>query len=214
MSTAAYNATNAAAADWHPEDRTYVIWITAIVTAATIAVVILVDWYKKRREMASVAEEVCVKHHAVLTQQQRRDMFQHVLNTSQVTMTIGKDNLKAVDDLDVENGQCEVDIGADAGEQQLDREHSNVLVFHKIIKTNSYGASKTSKKESITSALCAICLEPYQEGEAIVWSSNKECPHVYHQECFLDYLANKKDSELHDNPCPTCRRNFCKALLV
>jgi hypothetical protein len=52
---------------------------------------------------------------------------------------------------------------------------------------------------------CAICLDTYKPGESVVWSCNKNCPHVFHQDCLLDYWV-----KIHDNstPCPMCRQNF------
>jgi Ring finger domain len=37
--------------------------------------------------------------------------------------------------------------------------------------------------------LCAICLGHYQVGDAVVWS-RLQCPHVFHQECILDWFIN------------------------
>jgi hypothetical protein len=53
---------------------------------------------------------------------------------------------------------------------------------------------------------CAICLECYQEGEIIVWSSSGECPHVYHRSCIADYFVHFQGK---GSPCPSCRRNYC-----
>ena len=55
---------------------------------------------------------------------------------------------------------------------------------------------------------CAICLEPYREGEVIVWSRHKDCPHVYHRQCCVDYLLSLK---VEGKPCPTCRQEYCLA---
>ena len=52
---------------------------------------------------------------------------------------------------------------------------------------------------------CAICLSEYKPGEVLVWSSNRSCMHVYHQECLLEYLVKVKDGS---TPCPLCRQSF------
>ena len=52
---------------------------------------------------------------------------------------------------------------------------------------------------------CAICLSEYEPGEVLVWSSNRSCMHVYHQECLLEYLVKVKDGS---TPCPMCRQQF------
>lgn len=54
--------------------------------------------------------------------------------------------------------------------------------------------------------LCAICLEEYHEGETIVWSSNKNCPHTFHKDCLTSYFVKVKEKE--DYPCPLCRQQF------
>jgi hypothetical protein len=54
---------------------------------------------------------------------------------------------------------------------------------------------------------CAICLEAYKPDETVVWSSNIDCSHAFHQDCILDYAVNKlkvKDTV----PCPCCRQDF------
>ena len=48
-------------------------------------------------------------------------------------------------------------------------------------------------------AACAICLDHFQEGEAI--NSPARCPHVFHKDCLMAWL------EKHD-VCPCCRRSM------
>jgi hypothetical protein len=116
---------------------------------------------------------------------------------------------------------------------------------------------------------CIICFEDFAVDDVIVWSGeNNDCPHVYHEECMIDYLTAKRrpkktnsntnedetetehsdntddtsigggsvnssssssssssnDEEkqhattastiiIEQNPCPTCRRNFCSITL-
>lgn len=51
---------------------------------------------------------------------------------------------------------------------------------------------------------CAICLGDYEVGDTVVWSSNQECPHAYHQECICDWLVKMQPA----TPCPLCRNEF------
>jgi hypothetical protein len=53
---------------------------------------------------------------------------------------------------------------------------------------------------------CAICLESYQPGEVVAWSSS--CKHVFHQGCIACYLS-KKTIVGEETPCPCCRQTFC-----
>ena len=50
---------------------------------------------------------------------------------------------------------------------------------------------------------CAICLATYAQGDVVVWSANLECPHAFHEDCILQWLAIKRRPT-----CPCCRRNF------
>ena len=70
---------------------------------------------------------------------------------------------------------------------------------------------------------CAICLSEYAKNDRVCWSSNKECSHVFHESCILQWLisSGKKrsinhqftrhpsDEELLGNEiCPCCRQDF------
>ena len=48
---------------------------------------------------------------------------------------------------------------------------------------------------------CSICCEDYQKDDEIAISSNKNCPHVFHHSCILQWLMDNDD-------CPMCRCNF------
>eukprot|EP00934_Nitzschia_sp_Nitz4_P007670 Nitzschia sp. Nitz4//scaffold37_size175936//10905//11743//NITZ4_002023-RA/size175936-processed-gene-0.169-mRNA-1//1//CDS//3329549719//7660//frame0 len=56
---------------------------------------------------------------------------------------------------------------------------------------------------------CVICMDSYKDGEEVVWSKDPDCRHVFHRDCFVEYLVCHKGK---DRPCPTCRRDFCDRL--
>lgn len=48
---------------------------------------------------------------------------------------------------------------------------------------------------------CPICLEDFQVGDDVVWSTNTDCVHIHHKECIMHWLQD------HDD-CPLCRNDF------
>eukprot|EP00934_Nitzschia_sp_Nitz4_P006996 Nitzschia sp. Nitz4//scaffold278_size24532//5324//6238//NITZ4_008373-RA/size24532-augustus-gene-0.11-mRNA-1//1//CDS//3329545369//6986//frame0 len=57
---------------------------------------------------------------------------------------------------------------------------------------------------------CAICLGEYDVGDKVVWSSNSECNHAFHEDCILDWLIKMQPL----TPCPCCRQEFTDLELV
>lgn len=54
---------------------------------------------------------------------------------------------------------------------------------------------------------CVICLESYQPGESVVWSTNVDCEHVFHRDCIVKYF-DKIQRRVASTPCPCCRSPF------
>jgi hypothetical protein len=59
--------------------------------------------------------------------------------------------------------------------------------------------------DDVVPNLCAICLDSYQHGQVVAWSSG--CTHAFHQDCISHYLARKMIGG--ESPCPSCRQKFC-----
>lgn len=57
------------------------------------------------------------------------------------------------------------------------------------------------KKENHDSNMCDICLDHYDVGDEVCWSTNPECNHAFHKDCILDWLSQHRT-------CPCCRRNY------
>ena len=59
--------------------------------------------------------------------------------------------------------------------------------------------------ENVPNIMCAICLDSYQLGQVVAWSSG--CTHAFHQDCISQYLT--KEMIGGEMPCPSCRQEFC-----
>jgi hypothetical protein len=85
-----------------------------------------------------------------------------------------------------------------------------------FIKEESDTVEDSSKTKMMTDGTCSICIDEFIENDQIVYS--ELCSHVYHKHCMVSYLATNAQQEIHgsptlditDNPCPSCRQNYCK----
>lgn len=75
---------------------------------------------------------------------------------------------------------------------------------------------------------CAICLCEFDSGDQVTWAAYKQCPHVFHSDCILQWmlaLGRKEQKRRRQNPdrstgdplkdvvtfptlCPCCRQQF------
>jgi hypothetical protein len=86
-----------------------------------------------------------------------------------------------------------------------------------FIKEESDTVEDSSKTKMMTrNGTCSICIDEFIENDEIVYS--ELCSHVYHKHCMVRYLATNAQREIHgsptlditDNPCPSCRQNYCQ----
>jgi len=52
--------------------------------------------------------------------------------------------------------------------------------------------------DSPESSECMICMEVFEKGSEVSWSSSEDCNHVFHKECIIEWLISHTD-------CPYCR---------
>lgn len=69
------------------------------------------------------------------------------------------------------------------------------------------GSSVTTSSSAIRtiSRECAICYLRYAQGDNIVWSSNPQCRHCYHERCIFEWMI---PGEVRHHTCPCCRQFF------
>lgn len=68
-------------------------------------------------------------------------------------------------------------------------------------------ASADTTNVRVVSEECAICREPYQVDETIVWSPNKVCVHCFHDDCIKPWLLRHSSKS---QGCPCCRQPFLR----
>lgn len=92
-------------------------------------------------------------------------------------------------------------------EQQQDQDHEqgedDSMMGASMTSLNHAGQLRLPTRALVPNC-CAICLGDYDVGDQVVWSSNQECPHAFHQECIIDWLIKMQPA----TPCPCCRQEF------
>lgn len=66
---------------------------------------------------------------------------------------------------------------------------------------------KKQLSEEVIDELCAICLEPMTENQGITNSCNQGCNHLFHSQCWRDFLISNSTKQ---HSCPMCRNNDVK----
>jgi hypothetical protein len=103
----------------------------------------------------------------------------------------------------------ELGTSSDPGQKEADELSDALSPDLEMICEEDFGILDLPRKHSPRAVpnVCAICLEIYKPDETVVWSSNIECSHAFHQDCILDYAV--KLNKAKDNvPCPCCRQDF------
>ena len=104
----------------------------------------------------------------------------------------------------------------------------------KDVVVNNLGGDNNTKNDSskagvrgkirVCPNVCTICLMEYEPSERVSWSSNKECTHVFHEDCIIHWLVSlgrtkSKMLRFSEEPteaqllnyeleCPCCRQDF------
>jgi hypothetical protein len=97
-----------------------------------------------------------------------------------------------------------------------------------ILEDNKDDAINSNQNQRDVPIGCAVCLCEFEPSVRVTWSSNPQCPHVFHEDCIMNWMlavGRKKirpiPGEPEDPPaqtekdvvnfpmlCPCCRQNF------
>lgn len=138
----------------------------------------------------------------VIATEERKKLVKKHLN-SQILLTEDVESARELSQpLDLENAPDDSNVTT-SSEEKTEESEAQDNVFTRTIYSagNSLrgllGSATTSKNE------CSICLSDFQADETISWAKSKDCSHVYHEDCIIQWL------EKHDE-CPLCRVNLFK----
>ncbi|GAX13962.1 hypothetical protein FisN_5Lh131 [Fistulifera solaris] len=123
----------------------------------------------------------------------------------------------------------------DSCEKDDDCEAENGFIFVPLPGTKCHDDSvdDAEKMNRKVPNSCAICLSSFEPEDRVTWSSNKECTHVFHHSCIIDWLNSSGRRQLRRRrrqgqqegvfnyandplrkitrfpmPCPCCRQVF------
>jgi hypothetical protein len=120
-------------------------------------------------------------------------------------------SIQKVTDEDIKGGtkdQCsneDIELGVAGGTLALSR--AAATSNNDVPNHVSFSPAGAAPPETVPNC-CAICLESYQPGEVVAWSSS--CKHAFHQCCIARYLSSTNALIGGETPCPSCRQKFCE----
>jgi hypothetical protein len=115
--------------------------------------------------------------------------------------TVSKDDILLEEDADDEEEEQEYfDSDLYKGQLRLPR----IPTAAAAVTTSS---TMMTNATSLVPNCCVICLEEYQPGSIVVWSTNPDCEHAFHRDCIVKYF-DKIQRRVADTPCPCCRAKY------
>ena len=133
-----------------------------------------------------------------------------------------KDGAEDDDEKDVEQGLPSTSTAIDIDEIDAELQLPIARLDSSSLPKND---GNDSRNETVP-AMCAICICPYEIGDRVTYNQGtsaslleqdlesgepvsptiSRCPHAFHTDCILQWLAKKTDAHPE---CPCCRRPFC-----
>lgn len=103
-----------------------------------------------------------------------------------------------------QTGTCQLH-GANASESKMTNTETNLEINDTLSIVSDACKNATTDEfiaEITLGPSCAICLDPFQMGDMVSYSSDVSlCQHEYHQICITDWLMKCYQ-------CPVCRSNY------
>jgi hypothetical protein len=121
---------------------------------------------------------------------------------SQIKVIASTDTARTADEYsasmeyDIEEGARDAPLHDEFQHDDLYAEESD------FVEIPSFGGNGSETR--LVPCLCVICLQQYEVGEEISWSSNPDCDHCFHTMCIEHWLIKQRGGPL----CPCCRRDF------
>ena len=153
------------------------------------------------------------------------------------SLKVAKTGSTSSEDTDIEEG---VNQENDNTTQEADESSEDEMDF--IVESHAEGTStfvrvpipgksfSSTCKPRLVPNGCAICLCEFEAGERVTWSATDKDPHVFHEECMMNYLLcvgskasrrrrrHQEDQDPDQDPveaatdfpmlCPCCRQQF------
>lgn len=116
----------------------------------------------------------------------------------------------------VTSGEEETERDDDDDNNDSDEPVNVDHTIHRPLPTTISSLKATATVPATTLAVpnrCVICLDSYQPGDCVVWSTNVACEHAFHRDCLVKYF-DKLQRKRGETPCPCCRERYCPDLAI
>ena len=148
------------------------------------------------------------------------------------SLKVAKTGSTSSEDTDIEEGvNQENDNTTQEADESSEDEMDFIVESHTFVRIPIPGKSFPSNcKPRLVPNGCAICLCEFEAGERVTWSATDKDPHVFHEECMMNYLLcvgskasrrrrrHQEDQDPDQDPveaatdfpmlCPCCRQQF------
>ena len=165
---------------------------------------------------------------ARMTKEGRREYFKYLFQVNGSQIELQADQIQTIahgkneTNTELQGDTATPSDGCESFEENVDLEHQeDVSIYLTLDNDDNDGdvndGNNDNEPRCKIRGECAICLEGFEAGDMVVRSELRSCPHVYHKDCLVSYLVNRRRRGSSKNnertpQCPTCRQEFCTLL--